>query len=303
MVTRYLDALERDGKRTPENMERERSRANSVQSATLASLAPSDIHKPEAGRWTEYLRRERRQGGSGVNRSLSFASCAWCWGQEFGYVQEDRSSPFGEIRRSRETPRDKGDTVTPTEARNIAAKCRPDFARLILGHLNTGARPKELQRLEWRDVRLDTSPPFLTIRVPNEKARRGRKIPITDELRALLNVIRSERKPTPRARVFTRVDGQPWTRDARRYHWRVALAKCTDDDLPAHKREGLWFYDFRAAAITTMLGAGIPPLRVARIVGHKHVTTTMIYAGDLSEEQAAALPAMNTALRTGIATQ
>ena len=76
-----------------------------------------------------------------------------------------------------------------------------------------------------------------------------------------------------------------------------ALRKAlTDKQMPYAKRDGLLFYDLRAAAITRMLASGMPPPLVQKIAGHTHITTTMRYCGQLEAEQRAAVKSMAAAL-------
>jgi integrase len=300
LVKRYLAALERGCKRKPHNMVRERSRANAVLDAPLADLYPADLTRADVARWCEWLQRERKQGPSTVNRSLAFASATWQWAQEFALAPEDRN-PFRMVRRTPERPRDKGETLTSNEVEALAQLAPPDFARLIRAAFQTAARPNELQALEWRDVRLDGEPKDRNVRIrpEQEKAGRGRRIPITPKMAQLLREIRGDRniRPLPTARIFLRSsNGQPWTDTARSHRWRKLMERVTDNHLPDSKRLGLQFYDLRAAAITRLLGQGIAPAIVQKIAGHTHLTTTMRYVGNLNAEQQAAAPAMAAAL-------
>lgn len=297
LVSRYLDALERDGRRTPKNMTRERSRANSILKAPLHSIAVERLTRADVARWTEWLRRKRRQSDSTVNRCLALASSAWRWAQDFALTPQDRN-PFREIRRGREVARDKGETLTPKEVGRLVAKASTDFGRLIGAAFQSACRPQELERVACGDVHLDGLGGHLRIRPENEKSGRGRRIPLTPALASVLREILSgSPRPLPTARVFLRSScGRPWTARARKERWDRLLVKLTDEDIPAVKRIGLRFYDLRAAAITRMLGAGIPPAVVQRIAGHAHISTTARYVGQLNAEQQAAAAAIARAL-------
>jgi integrase len=288
LVDRYLDALERDGKRTAANLVRENSRCRAVSDAPIASVLASELERADVARWMEWLCRTRGQGPTTVNRSVAFGSAAWMWGQEFGLAPEDRN-PFRAVRRARERVREKGETLTPKEVEILAGLAAPDFATLIRVAFWTAARPKELYALEWRDIQLDGCGGSIMIRPEEEKSRRGRRVPVTPALASLLRQIRGGRnvKPLPTARVLVRACGRPWT--ARACCDRMAALRdtLTDDELPYAKRTGLVFYDLRAASITRMLGAGIPPAVVQRIAGHAHISTCMRYCGTLGAEQEA----------------
>ena len=79
----------------------------------------------------------------------------------------------------------------------------PDYARrIVLAAAETGMRAGEIQRLRWEDVDLGAG----ELRVAIAKNKEFRVVPLTARVRAMLEEMKQEVTPHPRAPVFVDVD-------------------------------------------------------------------------------------------------
>lgn len=270
-VARHLEALE--GKRTPQNMMRERSRSRCVTDYPIAQTRADLVRRRDVAPWMDALSADK--GGRTINRCLSFASKAWLWAYDHGYVPEDRPNHFRLVARAPEPNLDK-DHLSRDEAREIvkAARTATDegYADMVAMDLNTGARRGELQTLTWPDV--DLKGRIITIRAKNEKAGGGRRVDLTPEAVEILTRRRESASPW-RPDVFTNSQGRPFSDDMLRNRMNTLRnALKGNANIAPHKLLNLKFKDFRDAFVCWLLEAGTPTATVARIVGHRHLVTT-----------------------------
>jgi integrase/recombinase XerD len=149
---------------------------------------------------------------------------------------------------------------------------------LVLTLFHAGLRIGEACRLLWSDVDAVSA----TLRVPTEKKRKAswRVVPVPAELTAALLLYRHEgeahvrgvheraRGRTPQCRIrrpFEMTPGRAWARLRR---------LMTDAGIEAARAHP---HVFRHTYAVRAVRAGMPPMMLARLLGHSSPTVTMVY--------------------------
>jgi len=135
-----------------------------------------------------------------------------------------------------------------------AALIHPEFERFCQCLLWTGARRNEILTLHWQHVDFENK----TIMLVGTKTKEDRCVPMLPEVEAVLSPHRKNI-----GRVFP-----AWFPDTTSKWFHAAALSC---GVKAR------LHDLRHSAITYMLQSGININVVMKIVGHKNVSTTMIY--------------------------
>jgi integrase len=118
----------------------------------------------------------------------------------------------------------------------------------------TGARPQEVRIIEARHI---DGKCVVLDRVESKGKKRRRVIPLT--IRAHLLVKRLAEK-WPEGAIFRNEDGAAWTNDA---------INCAFDRFEKKLGFKIFAYAIRHSFVTDMLVAGIDPVKLAEIVGHR----------------------------------
>jgi len=125
-----------------------------------------------------------------LNEYLIGVSALLNWAERFERIA---SNPLRHVARieSSADPTFKRRALTDDEARRFLAVSGPR-AIVYLTAIKTGLRRGELEKLEWRDVKLDGEP-FLNVRAATTKNGKASPIPIDDELAGALRELRADR--------------------------------------------------------------------------------------------------------------
>lgn len=213
--------------------------------------------------------RVRRRGGPvGANRCLLRLRAFYNWALANDYVAQ---TPFKRgtatvIHMFKEAERER--RLEPGEEERLLAACNPHLRVLVTAALETCCRVGELLTLQWRHVRFDLN----EIRLPalNTKARRMRVLPMSQRLRALLDMRRhdpSGREFGPAAFVFGNAAGEPvGSVDTA---WQAACRRADIHELN--------FHDLRREAGSRLLESGMPEHYVQRFLDHANLSTTSRY--------------------------
>ncbi len=227
-----------------------------------------------------------------INKDLNLVSAVFRWAIGMGYVE---TNPMKRVPRLSEKGRPERVHLTAGEAAALIRVCPPVLRPFIVAAVHTGARRNELLLLRWRSV--DLARRELTIESASEKAGRGRTIPMTTALQAMLKEMRATR-PLPALdgsdHVFLHGDGSPLSVATIRDTFGTTVDGC--DAIPKEKRDGLTLHGLRHSAGSIMVAAGIPILDVARILGHSTLSVTMRYARFAPASGRAAIDAIGAAL-------
>ncbi len=162
---------------------------------------------------------------------------------------------------------DRADVIwTPENLETIRPHCAPELDHAIRLAVLTGLRQGDLLKVTWAAVREDT----IVWQTAKSRRRRTAAIPITDELRALLNEI-------PRCDSVTILNSsrkRPWTQDGlnsaiqrAKADAKDAAVKSSGDPEARTGLEDLRWHDLRGTAATNFIRAGVELAEVATIMG------------------------------------
>ena len=262
-----------------------------LKKAVWASTTVSRLRREEINRWVT----ERTTGGvSGatVNRDLCLASAILRWAIDRGICD---SNPFRTVARLSERGRKRETYLTAEEAQKVLAAAAEGFRPLLLCALATGMRRGEILSLDWTHVDLEKR--VLNVQPENEKAGRGRAVPMTQELHEVLSQLakRRVRRIDGQQPVFVMAGGERWDESSLRQEFlRVRAAS----KLPDEKRAALRFHDLRHTSASLMVTAGVPLYSVGKVLGHSTPQTTARYAHLAPEAERAAIDKLGAVLAT-----
>lgn len=179
------------------------------------------------------------------------------WAKEEGLIHhnplEDMPSVSGNARQR---------ALTEAEYRALLENSHGSFRILIWALRNTGARPSELYRLKWTQVRKDRL--VLSRHKTRKKTKKARTIHLTPALQRLFNYLRTHSHTDY---VFVNSKGRPWTSNSvqlriNRIKRRLGLA------------EDVCAYLLRHTYGTHAIVNGVNSSTVAELMGHS--STEMI---------------------------
>lgn len=237
-------------------------------------------------------KREKEVSGSTINRDFCLSSALFKWAMAMGFVKENpikRVPKYSEKGRAREV------YLTQDEARALVAAADGVMAPFLHAALALGARRGELIRLNWRDVDLDRRE--VVILPENEKAGRGRVIPMTDDLFDCFKEMRQRRTVAAMDgsdAVFLQKNGERVTETVIKKGFYRALNDCKV--IPDDKRDRVVLHSLRHSCASFLVAAGVPLLDVARLLGHSTLSVTMRYAHFSPESGRAAVAKLGIAL-------
>jgi len=193
------------------------------------------------------LRKKQNAPGT-INRYLSAFNVAMKWALKRGY----RVSPLPELDWQDE---DEGRIrwITPTEEATLLPLLAVSERAACYVAMRTGLRRAELLNLLPRDVELG----WVHLWGTGTKSGKGRSIPLTYDVYQALQEMFKAGKPTI---------------ETLRYQWakaREAMGLLEDEDFV--------FHSTRHTFATRAVQAGVHPRILQRLMGHKHLSTTMRY--------------------------
>ena len=139
----------------------------------------------------------------------------------------------------------------------------PAFARFLTLALWTGGRRREVLGMAWQDVDLDGQRVLFT----KTKGKQDRRVPL---LPAALVALEPHKKDI--GRVFP--------------NWHPDTASKWFHSVAASVGVKARLHDLRHSVATYMLASGIPVQVVKEILGHAHLSTTLLYSHNLDEATA-----------------
>jgi integrase len=253
----------------------------------LGAIRPGDIEG-----WIDSRLAEGTSPAT-VNRQTSLCSALYRWAVRLGYVEHN---PFRRVPKLSEKGRERETYLTGEESRALVAVASPDFRPFLVAALSTGARRGELLKLTWADV--DFPRREIVIRPENEKAGRGRVVPLTADLLREMEALRARINVTPLSGsgpVFVQPDGSPASPDFVKGSLRRAVASCPA--IPAEKKPRVTCHALRHSFASTAVAAGVPIFDVAKLLGHGDVRLTAgRYAHFAPESGRAAVDRIGNAL-------
>jgi len=229
----------------------------------IQSITHSDIESYRADRMEKPKERGGERGITGVNRELALLRAMLNYARRNGWLIRN---PFeqGEslISQAEENRRDR--ILTEDEEARLLAVCedkaRAHIRPIIIAALDTGMRIGELIKLKWFDVDFDAN--LIRVRKTTTKTWEGRTIGITARLRAEFDRL-WERSTGDKGELVFGV----MSNIKRAFTTARRLAGLQD----------LHFHDLRHTATTRMIRAGMAPMEVMKITGHREIATFLRY--------------------------
>jgi integrase len=213
----------------------------------------------------ERFKTERAKAGRAngtINRHLAtlkhFVGLASAW----EWIPRERGVALRAVKLTKEPP-GRVRYLHGAEGSKLLDEAEPDLRTVIRFACLTGMRRAEMVTLRWSQVDLAARSIVLT----KTKASRTRRIPINDDLAALLK--RLDREDDPEAHVLRR-QGKPWSQ----HTLSILFAKTTK----AAGISNLHLHDLRHDFATRLCRSGTPINVVATLLGHATLTTTQRYA-------------------------
>lgn len=213
-----------------------------------------------------------------ANRELAGVKHIFSWAVNKGRMEKN---PLQHLKQEKEdNVRD--EILEPAQFDSLQQHS-PDHLRPInLVAYQTAMRRGEILMLTWDKV--DEKRGFIRLAAEDTKTDEGRIIPLSSELRATFAELRKTRALHEK-RVFLR-DGQSVADFRHAFATACKLAGI----------EGFHFHDFRHTAITNMRRAGIDPLTIMQISGHKTMECFTRYNSFREPDLSAAADRLNTHL-------
>lgn len=245
----------------------------------IRSITHGDIEKFKTKRMEIPTRRGESRAIAGVNRELSLLRAMLNYSKRAGWLIRN---PFemGESIISYADENRRNRILTREEESRLLDVCigkRAHLRPLIIAATDTAMRRGELLKLRWSDVDFDAS--LIRIRKTTTKTWEARTIGLTarlsDELRRLWEVA----PPDGEGLVFGIISGV-------KRSFTTACRKAGIEDLH--------FHDLRHSATSRMIQAGMAPMEVLKITGHKQMTTFLRYVNTDNDAARRAANALNT---------
>ena len=211
-----------------------------------------------------------RPSAATINRDLVALGSFLNWCEDIKQLPVQRPK----VRRERE-PQGRERWLSPTEVRAVEAACPVEWWPLFATLLHTGMRIGEAQGLVWADVRL----PERRIAI-HEGSRRVktassvRDVPVSEPLAAILDEHAARVPHEPKDTVFP----SPFNNyeSARRAWQRACLDAALHDGGPK-PRPNATIHDLRHTFGVAAAQAGVPIVRLQKLLGHTTPHMTMRY--------------------------
>ncbi len=247
-----------------------------------ADLSPAGVTARDVLEYLEYLRRQRHNGDSAVNRQLTILKNFYRALVAMEFL-EPAANPLVHFPKIKARPRKLPVTLTPAETERLLA--RPSKAtlldvrdRALLSLLyGTGIRASEAASLQEGAVDLDDR----TIRVTG-KGGHERVIPLNERVVEILRAYRRLRGPRPPRSAFLRSrQDRALSRGAIYERVRCWAQKCglTKRVSP---------HVLRHTFATHLVRAGVSIVTIRDLLGHRLITSTQIYLHVTAEDLRAA---------------
>ncbi|MDX2040500.1 MAG: site-specific integrase [Acidobacteriota bacterium] len=255
----------------------------------IQSITHADIETYRAARLQEKTAHGKERGITGVNRELALLRAILNHARRNGWLVRN---PFeqGDSLISHADENRRNRILTPDEEVRLLSVC-DDFRRrhlrpIIIAAIDTGMRFGELKSLRWSDVDFDAN--LIRVRKTTTKTWEARTIGMTarlgEELQQLWDIGTSD--------VSESVFGI-------KNHVKTSFT--TARSLAGI--EDLHFHDLRHTATTRMIQAGMPPMEVMKITGHKQMTTFLRYLNSDHQTARRAAEALDVLYAPKLATE
>jgi site-specific recombinase XerD len=247
----------------------------------LGDKGPDELTARDVLAYVDYLRRERGNGGSAVNRQVTILKCLYRATVAMGHLEPDRN-PMAHFPKIKAAPVKLPVFLSEEEVGQLLEQPRTstvlglrDRALLTLLY-GTGIRATEAATLREKDVDLKE----MTVRVMG-KGGKERMVPLNPAVARTLDQYRTARgKLTPAAEFFRSRSGRAMSRHAIYERVRTSARKARLSARVSPHR-------LRHTFATHLVRNGVQLVTIRDLLGHRSVASTQVYlhttAADLRE--------------------
>jgi site-specific recombinase XerD len=236
------------------------------------NLTPTDVRE-----YKLYLLNVQKAKAATINRHLAAIRAYGTWAKNTGSAVYNPADGIKGISQQKHAPKwldrkEQAAVIREAERRIQAAKTEQAKRQAIRDYcilsilLNTGLRVSELVALEVEDISLSERKGELRVRTG--KGTKERIIPINDSCRKAIKTWYSVRPIDLSRRVFTTQRGPATTR---------AIQTILDGIGEAAHVENLTPHVARHTFAKNLINAGVSLEKVAMLLGHSSLDTTMVY--------------------------
>lgn len=244
----------------------------------LGDRAPDELTTRDIIEYVEYLRRDRRNGDSAVNRQVTVLKCFYRAVVAMEQIDPDQN-PMAHFPRIKATPSKLPVFLSEQEVRRLIAQPRTNTVlglrdrAMLMTLYGTGIRASECATLTEENVDLENG----TIRVTG-KGGHQREIPLNREVSRALRMYRQARgRVTPHAAFFRSRRGGDLSRNAiyERVRTHSTRARITKRVSP---------HRLRHIFATHLVKKGVQIVTIRDLLGHRCISSTQIYLHTTAED-------------------
>lgn len=237
----------------------------------LADRGLDQIHEREVLEYLEYLRRERNNGESAVNRQATVLRNFYRAIVAMGHLEESNNA-MAHLPKIKAVRRKLPTTLTEDEVRRLIEQPKVDTVlglrdrALMTLHYGTGIRASECAGLGEKYVNWEERTIRVTIKGGHE-----RTIPLNEEVIHILRQYRLARGPVKADETFIR------SREGGRLSRNAVYERVRRNGRNARLEKRVSPHQLRHTFATHLIKAGVGLVTVGDLLGHRQITSTQIY--------------------------
>ena len=270
----------------------------------ITAVTKADIEAIRAARRVQTAVAGRPGSGEvGINRLLERCRHLFAWAIQEGFTEVTPFRRHGQvvIKLTKETARSRrlsGHVLDDDEEARLLKSAGPHLQALIVAATSTGCRLGELLSLQWKDVRVTTTPQGQTrqsfvLHAHKTKTATTREVPVGSRLAAVLDLRRHAPDGVPfgpDGYVFGNTCGEhvvsikkAWQTTVLKAHGHVPQwVKGTRNHLApesqaAYRAINLHFHDLRREFGSRVLESGSSLVEARDLLGHANISQTSTY--------------------------
>lgn len=236
------------------------------------NLTPIDVRE-----YKQYLLNHQKAKAATINRNLAAIRSYAAWAKNSGSAIYNPADGIKGISQQKHAPKwldrkEQAAVIREAERRIQASKTEPAKRQAIRDYcilsvlLNTGLRVSELVALEVEDITYSERKGELRVRAG--KGTKERTIPLNDSCRKAIRAWYSVRPEDKTNRVFTTQRGSATTRAIQTILESIGAAAHVENMTP---------HVARHTFAKNLINAGVSLEKVAMLLGHSSLDTTMVY--------------------------
>jgi site-specific recombinase XerD len=241
------------------------------------SLTPDNLTPTDVREYRQFLLNVRKAKASTINRQLAVLRAYGLWAKSCGSVPYNPVEGIKSIAQQKHAPkwldrRDQSAVLREAERRIQAAKTEPAKRQAIRDHcvlvtlMNTGLRVSELIDLELSDITMTDRKGELLVRAG--KGTKQRVIPLNNTVRKALKAWFDVRPETALPKLFTTQRGAITSR---------AIQTILKDIGDRARIQKITPHMARHTFAKNLVNSGVTLEKVAMLLGHTSLDTTMVY--------------------------